>query len=244
LASTQRGSTPDGSKNDIDYCHQGWCIVLVSDDYFHNAKKIRFNGNLIDNRNDPNLHQVLARAFHPYYVTKDENFSTNDCIGGWRVCSPPAVYDMAVRKITSCEGMPFDCDANRGILTFQMLHTYLWANQVSGSADHCGDAEGNIVVIRVDPEWPTVAYVWYVKGRDDDWTVHAIDLDFTGATRSSRTTAAAAPGAAAVARTINSMPGGPAMSTRITGPWITPSSSSTRGWSTTTSATRSRRSPV
>ncbi|MFL5352126.1 hypothetical protein [Archangium sp.] len=41
------------------------------------------------------MHQVLARAFHPYYGTKDENFSTNDCIGGWRLCSPKAVYDTA-----------------------------------------------------------------------------------------------------------------------------------------------------
>ncbi|WNG23583.1 hypothetical protein F0U62_05730 [Cystobacter fuscus] len=38
-----------------------------------------------------------------------------------------------------------------------------------------------IVVIRVDPADATVAYVRYVKARDDDYTVHASNLDFTGA---------------------------------------------------------------
>ena len=178
LASAARGSTADGSNRDVGYCHQGYCITKVEASY-SNARKIRFNTDLISHRDDPNLHQVIARAFHPYYVTKDENFSTNDCIGGWRLCTPPAVYDMAVRKIASCSGMPADCIVNAW--TFQMLHAYLWANQVAGSADHCGDAEGNIVVIRVDASDPSVAYVWYVKGRDDSYTVTASNLDFTGA---------------------------------------------------------------
>lgn len=178
LASKAKGLTADGSNNDVGYCHAGYCISSVSGTY-HNALRIKFNVDLIAKRDDPNLHQVLARAFHPYYVTKDENFSANDCIGGWRLCNPKAVYDMAVRKITSCSGMPTDCIVNAW--TFQMLHAYLWANQVAGSSDHCGDAEGNIVVIRVDPADSTVAYVWYVKARDDGYTVHPSNLDFTGA---------------------------------------------------------------
>lgn len=178
LASKAKGLTADGSNNDINYCHSGFCISSVSGTY-HNALRIKFNVDLVANRNNPNLHQVLARAFHPYYVTKDENFSSNDCMGGWRLCDPKAVYDMAVRKITSCSGMPTDCIGNAW--TFQMLHSYLWGNQVAGSSDHCGDAEGNIVVIRVDPGDSTVAYVWYVKARDDGYTVHSSNLDFTGA---------------------------------------------------------------
>jgi len=178
LASRAAGATPDGSNNDVGYCHGGHCISWVGGGYY-NARKIRFNRTLINWRNDPNLHQVLARAFHPYYVTKDENFSSNDCLGGWRLCSPPAVYDMEVRKIASCSGMPADCIVNAW--TFQMLHAYLWANQVAGSADHCGDAEGNIVVIRVDPADPYTAYVWYVRARDDGYAVHPSNLDFTGA---------------------------------------------------------------
>jgi hypothetical protein len=178
LASKVKGLTADGSNNDVGYCHSGYCISSVLGNY-HNALRIKFNVDLVAKRDDPNLHQVLARAFHPYYVTNDENFSSNDCIGGWRLCNPKAVYDMAVRKITSCSGMPTDCIANAW--TFQMLHSYLWGNQVAGSSDHCGDAEGNIVVIRVDPADPTVAYVWYVKARDDGYTVHSSNLDFTGA---------------------------------------------------------------
>jgi hypothetical protein len=179
LASTARGLTANGSNNDVGYCHAGYCISSVTATNYFNARRIKFNVNLITYRDDPNLHQVLARAFHPYYVTKDENFSANDCIGGWRLCNPRAVYDMAVRKITSCSGMPADCLLNAW--TFQMLHSYLWGNQVAGSSDHCGDAEGNVVVIRVDPADPTVAYVWYVKARDDGYTVHSSNLDFTGA---------------------------------------------------------------
>jgi hypothetical protein len=178
LASRVSGSTPDGSNNDVGYCHMGYCINAVSTNY-HNARRIKFNVNLVYYRNDPNLHQVLARAFHPYYVTKDENFSANDCIGGWRLCTPHATYDMVTRKLTSCSGMPGDCTV--GTWTFQMLHSYLWGNQVAGAGDHCGDAEGNVVVIRVDPADPTVAYVWYVNARDDSYTVHASNLDFTGA---------------------------------------------------------------
>lgn len=179
LASKAKGLTADGSNNDVGYCHAGYCISSVVSTNYYNARKIKFNVNLVTSRDDPNLHQVLARAFHPYYVTKDENFSSNDCIGGWRLCNPKAVYDMAVRKITSCSGMPTDCVLNAW--TFQMLHAYLWGNQVASSADHCGDAEGNIVVIRVDSDDPTVAYVWYVKARDDSYTVHSSNLDFTGA---------------------------------------------------------------
>ena len=179
LASTTRGTTANGSNNDVGYCHAGFCINSVSGTGYYNAKKIRFNVDLPGYRNNPNLHQVLARAFHPYYVTKDENFSANDCIGGWRLCAPAAAYDMAVRKITSCSGMPRDRVVNAW--TFQMIHSYLWANQVAGMADHCGDAEGNIVVIRVDPADRYVAYVWYVKARDDNYTVHSSNLDFTGA---------------------------------------------------------------
>ncbi|WNG25164.1 hypothetical protein F0U62_14895 [Cystobacter fuscus] len=178
LASKARGLTADGSNNDVGYCHAGYCISSVSSTYY-NARKIQFNVDLIAHRDDPNLHQVLARAFHPYYVTRDENFSANDCLGGWRLCNPKAVYDMEVRTISSCSGMPTDCITQAW--TFQMLHSYLWGNQVAGSSDHCGDAEGNIVVIRVDPADPTVAYVWYVKARDDGYTVHASNLDFTGA---------------------------------------------------------------
>jgi len=178
LASKVRGLTADGSNNDVNYCHAGYCISSVSTTYY-NARKIKFSVDLIAHRDDPNLHQVLARAFHPYYVTRDENFSSNDCIGGWRLCNPKAVYDMEVRKISSCSGMPTDCIVNAW--TFQMLHSYLWGNQVAGSSDHCGDAEGNIVVIRVDPADSTVAYVWYVKARDDGYTVHSNNLDFTGA---------------------------------------------------------------
>lgn len=178
LASKARGTTADGSNNDVGYCHAGYCIASVSGTYF-NALRIRFNVDLLAHREDPNLHQVLARAFHPHYVTRDENFSANDCLGGWRLCNPKAVYDMAVRKVSSCSGMPTDCVTNAW--TFQMLHSYLWGNQVAGSSDHCGDAEGNIVVIRVDPADPAVASVWYVKARDDGYTVHANDLDFTGA---------------------------------------------------------------
>ncbi|WP_157758481.1 hypothetical protein [Cystobacter fuscus] len=36
-------------------------------------------------------------------------------------------------------------------------------------------------MIRVDPAESTVAYVWYVKGRDDGYTVQSGSLDFTGA---------------------------------------------------------------
>ncbi|WP_157758482.1 hypothetical protein [Cystobacter fuscus] len=108
LASQARGSTADGSNNDVGYCHAGYCISSVSAAYY-NARKIKFNVDLIAKRDDPNLHQVSARAFHPYYVTRDENFSSNDCIGGWRLCNPKAVYDMEVRKISSCSGMPADC---------------------------------------------------------------------------------------------------------------------------------------
>src|SRR5262245_20985049 len=82
LASRAAGATADGSNYDVGYCHGGHCITAVAANYY-NARKIRFNRNLINWRNDSNLHQVLARAFHPYYVTKDENFSTNDCLGGW-----------------------------------------------------------------------------------------------------------------------------------------------------------------
>jgi len=178
LASRASGLTWNGSDNDLGYCHQGYCIQSIPSTYF-NALRIKFNVDLVYYRNDPNLHQVLARAFHPYYVTKDENFSPNDCLGGWRLCEPRAVYDMTVRKITSCSGMPADCFT--GAWTFQMLHSYLWGNQVSGNEDHCGDAEGNVVVIRVDPADTTVAYVWYVDARDDSYTVHASNLDFTGA---------------------------------------------------------------
>ncbi|WP_043433427.1 hypothetical protein, partial [Cystobacter fuscus] len=108
LASKARGLTADGSNNDVGYCHAGYCISSVSSTYY-NARKIQFNVDLIAHRDDPNLHQVLARAFHPYYVTRDENFSANDCLGGWRLCNPKAVYDMEVRTISSCSGMPTDC---------------------------------------------------------------------------------------------------------------------------------------
>ena len=47
LASRAAGATPDGSNNDVGYCHGGHCISWVSSNYF-NAKKIRFNHNLID----------------------------------------------------------------------------------------------------------------------------------------------------------------------------------------------------
>ncbi|MCK6520152.1 hypothetical protein L6R49_01815 [Myxococcota bacterium] len=178
LATQTKGGSANGSDNDVGYCHEGYCIEAVVGTS-GNGRKIKFNQSLVANRNDPNLHQVLARAFHPYYVTKDESLSTNDCPGGWRLCAPQATYDMAVRKISSCSKLPEGCTT--GAWTFQMLHAYLWANQVASSADHCGDAEGNIVVIQVDSADPTVAFVWHVKSRDESDPVVASKLDFTGA---------------------------------------------------------------
>ena len=107
---------------DIGKIEVGQIAAIVAEAYGRSGGIAQFNRNLFDRRNDPDLHQALARAFHPYYVTKDENFSSNDCPGGWRLCDPPAVYDMSVRKITSCSGILITSHPTFSMMDFRSVN--------------------------------------------------------------------------------------------------------------------------